>query len=64
MNTHPHQPWHRLWQEHRRAVRTAHGWGGMALTLFLIAIGIVILWIAFRGSNRLKAAASVWVVFP
>jgi hypothetical protein len=64
MNTKPHQPWHHVWQGHRHAVRSLADWSGLMLTLLLLGLGAIIVWIALRGSNRTKAAAAVWTLFP
>ena len=64
MNTKPYQPWHHLWQTHGHARRGMASWGGVALTFLLLGVGVVIVWIALRGSIRLKAATGVWVLFP
>jgi hypothetical protein len=57
-------PWDHLVRAHRHAERGLAGWGGFALTALLVGIGLVLLWIAFRGSSRMKAATAVWVMFP
>lgn len=64
ITTRPHQPWHHLWKAHGHAVRAFSEWSGGALTILLIVLGVILLWIAFRGSNRVKAATAVWTLFP
>lgn len=64
ITTKAHQPWHQLWQAHGHGVRAVQGWGSLALTLLLLGIGLLIVWIALRGSNRVKAATAVWTLFP
>ena len=57
-------PWDHLRRAHRHAWGQLERWSGTTLTLLLLALGLVIVWIALRGSNRLKAASAVWVIMP
>ena len=40
------------------------GWPGIVLTVLLLALALVLAIIALRGSNRAKAVAFLWTVFP
>jgi hypothetical protein len=54
----------RLWRAEQALRRRLEGWGTGALTALLLALGLIIIVIAIRGSTRLKAASAVWVMLP
>jgi hypothetical protein len=53
-----------VWRAERTLGRTLERWGAGALTVLLVALGLIIIVIAIRGSNRLKAVSAVWVMLP
>ncbi len=61
----PHNgPWMGIWRAEQGLGRRLERWGGGALTALLLALGLVLIVIAIRGSNRLKAVSAVWVMLP
>lgn len=40
------------------------GWPSLVLTILLLAIALVLVIVALRGSNRAKAVTFLWAVFP
>lgn len=61
----PHKgPWSHLWRTQRSMMARFERASGWTLTLLLLGIGLVLVWIALRGSNRVKAATAVWTLFP
>jgi uncharacterized membrane protein YqjE len=57
-------PWLGVWRAEQALGRKLERWGAGALTVLLVALGLILIVIAVRGSNRLKAVSAVWVMLP